>query len=85
MWNRRKEEEQPAPKVKAAPPETKDPNEIAIPKKPSAKEPKKSTDASAKKVTPSDKSAEKPVPTQKKAVANAKSAAKAGIVPKPPP
>ena len=71
-------EEQPAPKAKAAPPEAKDPNEIAIPKKPSAKEPKKLADASAKKATPSDKSVDKPATTAKKAVANAKSLAKAG-------
>ena len=71
-------EEQPAPKVKAAPPETKDPNEIAIPRKPSAKEPKKSTDASVKKATPSDKPADKPATAVKKAVASAKSSAKTG-------
>jgi TonB family protein len=71
-------EEQPAPKTKVAPPEAKDPNEVAIPKKPSAKEPKKLADASAKKATPSDKPADRPATTAKKAVASAKSPAKAG-------
>jgi TonB family protein len=71
-------EEQPATKAKAAPPETKDPNEIAIPKKPPAKQPKKSADASAKKATPSDKSTDKPTTTAKKVVANGKSSTKTG-------
>ena len=77
-----KPEEPVAPKVKATLPEAKDPNEIAIPKKPVPKETKKPVDATAKKTVTSDKTADKTVDkstaTPKKTVANAKSSGKTG-------
>jgi outer membrane biosynthesis protein TonB len=63
------------PKATAAPPEAKDANEIAIPKKSVPKEPKetkKSTDGSAKKAAVSSKSTTNTV----KAVVNAKTSSK---------
>jgi TonB family protein len=67
-------EEPIAPKVKAPPPESKSPDEVAIPKKPSTKEVKKTTDAPVKKAVTSAKSATNTV----KAVASTKSTAKSG-------
>jgi TonB family protein len=68
-------EEPVAPKVKAPPPESKSPDEVAIPKKPTTKEVKKTADAPVKKAVTSAKSATNTV----KAVAGAKSAAKSGV------
>jgi TonB family protein len=71
-----------APKATAPPPETKDPNEITIPKKPVAKEIKKPVDTTAKKIVATDKMADKTVDKStvppKKTVADAKSSAKTG-------
>jgi len=64
-----------APKATAAPPETKDPNEITIPKKPVAKEIKKPADTTAKKTA--DKSVDTTT-APKRTVANAKPSAKTG-------
>jgi TonB family protein len=77
-----KPEEPVAPKVKATPPEAKDPNDIAIPKKIVPKETKKAADTTAKKTVTTDKTADKTVDksttTPKKTVADAKSSAKTG-------
>ena len=64
-----------APKVNATPPETKDPNEILIPKKAVAKETKKPVDTTAKTA---DKTADKTTTAPKKAVASAKTPANTG-------
>jgi TonB family protein len=64
--------------VKAAPPETSDPNEIAIPKKQAVKESKKPADTTTKKVVASDKAVQKSASTNKKAVATAKSSTQSG-------
>ena len=68
-------EEPVAPKVKAPPPETKSPDDIAIPKKPT-KEVKKTADAPAKKTVASANT--KSTTNTVKAVAGAKPAAKTG-------
>jgi len=65
-------EEPVAPKVKAPPPEVKSPDEVAIPKKPTTKEVKKTVDAPVKKTVASAKSTTNTV----KAVAGTKSVAK---------
>jgi outer membrane biosynthesis protein TonB len=64
-----------APKAIATPPETKDPNEILIPKKAVAKEIKKPVDTTAKTA---DKTADKTTTAPKKAVANVKTPATTG-------
>jgi len=61
-------EEQVAPKARVSPIEAKDPNEIAIPKKQSAKETKKTADAVVKKPVTTDK----PAAAVKKTVVKAK-------------
>jgi TonB family protein len=66
------------PKVKAAPPETSAPNEIAIPKKQVVKESKKTADTTAKKAVVSDQAAQKSASTTKKTVATAKSSTQSG-------
>jgi TonB family protein len=67
-----------APKVKAAPPETTGPNEIAVPKKQAVKPPKKPADATTKGTETTDKAAQKSPTTAKKAVATAKSSTQSG-------
>jgi TonB family protein len=67
-----------APKVKATPVETTGPNEIAVPKKQAAKQPKKPADATVKETGTSDKAAQKSASTTKKAVATAKSSTASG-------
>jgi len=67
-------EEPVAPKVKAPPPEIKSPDEVAIPKKSTTKEVKKTADAPVKKAVTSAKSTTNTV----KAVASTKSATKSG-------
>ncbi|MGA2603230.1 MAG: TonB family protein [Verrucomicrobiia bacterium] len=66
------------PRVKAAPPETSDPNEVAIPKKPAVKPPKKLADATTQGTEATDKAAQKSATTTKKAVATAKSSTQSG-------
>ncbi len=71
--------EQPVvPKVRAATPEPSDPNEIAIPKKPVAKELKKPVDTTTKKAIASDQAVQKSASATKKAVATAKSSTQTG-------
>jgi len=67
-----------APKAIATPPETKDPNEVLIPKKSVPKETKKQVDTTAKKPVATDKTADKTTTAPKKAVANAKTPANTG-------
>lgn len=65
-----------APKVKAPPPEVKSPNDIAIPKKPTTKEVKKTADAPVKKTVASANT--KSTTNTVKAVASAKPSTKSG-------
>jgi TonB family protein len=67
-----------APKVKTAPVETSDPNEIAITRKPVVKRPKKPADATTKEARTSEKAAQESVTTTKKAVATAKASTQNG-------
>jgi TonB family protein len=71
-------EEQVTAKARVSPPETKDPNEIAIPKKQSVKETKKPADAVAKKPVTTDKSTDKPTTAAKKSVAKTKPSTQSG-------
>jgi TonB family protein len=71
-------EPQAAPKVKAASVEKSDPNDIAIPKKQTAKPLKKPSDTTTKEADTNGKTAQKSTTTVKKAVATAKSSTQSG-------